>query len=144
MLLSLCTYSVIIKMIDRNLSEVIDPSHYYYLWDLVIINTIQNILSDKWKIFFRRKDKWKILNIQTEYQLCTKKRKEKKKLRILLCHGEGHFFFFFFGLSRDFYWRNKLRYRDSILQQNMNIFGKQNHLIWTNQMIKSRGVYQAT
>ena len=47
MLLSLCTYSVIIKMIDRNLSEVIDPSPYYYLWDLVIINTIQNILSDK-------------------------------------------------------------------------------------------------
>ena len=100
MLLSLCTYSVIIKMIDRNLSEVIDPSHYYYLWDLVIINTIQNILSDKWKIFFRRKDKWKILNIQTEYQLCTKKRKEKKKLRILLCHGEGHFFFFFWAKQR--------------------------------------------
>ena len=37
MLLSLCTYSVIIKMIDRNLSEVIDPSHCYYLWDLVLL-----------------------------------------------------------------------------------------------------------
>lgn len=143
MLLSLCTYSVIIKMIDRNLSEVIDPSHYYYyLWDLVIINTIQNILSDKWKIFFweRTNERFWIFRLNINYVL----KKEKKRKS----YGSYYVtvkvtFFFFFGLSRDFYWRNKLRYRDSILQQNMNIFGKQNHLIWTNQMIKSRGVYQA-
>ena len=99
MLLSLCTYSVIIKMIDRNLSEVIDPSHYY-LWDLVLLILYKISFLTKERFFFRRKDKWKILNIQTEYQLCTKKRKEKKKLRILLCHGEGHFFFFFWAKQR--------------------------------------------
>ena len=95
MLLSLCTYSVIIKMIDRNLSEVIDPSHYYYyLWDLVIINTIQNILSDKWKIFFweRTNERFWIFRLNINYVL--KKEKKRKSYESYYVTVKVTFFFF--------------------------------------------------